>query len=282
METQFEKIRDQQKSTWNEYSPMWKKWDDLLMDTLEPVADEIIQFLKIGESDKVLDIASGTGEPGLSIAKKLPKGKLMMTDLSEGMLEVARENAEEKGINNIETRVCDACDLPFAENSFDAVSCRLGFMFFPDMLLAAREMYRVLKPGGKLAVSVWHAPERNFWATSISSTINKNMQLSTPPPETPGLFRCAQKGMMQDLFQQAGFKNTTEKEVDVRLNFGTINRYWTMITEVTPPLVAALKNADEAMKQKIKNEVHQLVKERYPDGNIIMEGNALVVFGEKL
>lgn len=281
MEKQFEKIRDQQKLTWNEFSPMWKKWDDLLMNTLEPVADEIIDLLNVKDTDIVLDIAAGTGEPGLTIATSLKNGKVIMADLSESMLEIALENAAKKGIKNIETRVCDACELPFADNSFDAISCRLGFMFFPDMLLAAKEMYRVLKPGGKIVTSVWNAPERNFWATAISSTIIKNMQLPPPPPETPGLFRCAKNELMQNLFQQAGFKNTAEKEVAVQLNFGTIDRYWTMITEVTPPLVSALNKADDGMKEKIKNEVYQVVNKRYPDGNIDIEGSALVVYGEK-
>ena len=281
MEKQFEEIRDQQKSTWNKFSPMWKKWDNLLMKSLEPVGDEIIHLLNLKDTDTVLDIASGTGEPGLTIATRLKNGKVILTDLSENMLEIALENAAKKGIKNIETRVCDACELPFADNTFDAVSCRLGFMFFPDMLLAAKEMYRVLKPGGKIVTSVWDVPEKNFWATAISGSIIKNMHLSPPPPEAPGLFRCAKSGMMQNLFQQAGFKSTTEKEVAVRLKFETIDRYWTMITEATPPLASALNKADDAMKEKIKKEVYQVVNKRYPDGNINIEGNALVIYGEK-
>src|SRR5690606_34472793 len=124
---------------------------------------------------------AGTGEPGLTIASRLKNGKVVMTDLSESMLEIALGNAAKKGIKNIEAHVCDACELPFADNAFDTISCRLGFMFFPDMLLAMEEMYRVLKPGGKIVISVWSVPEKNFWATAISGTIIKNMQLSPPP-----------------------------------------------------------------------------------------------------
>ena len=103
----------------------------------------------------------GAGEPGLTIATMQKEGKVVITDLSENMLAIAEESAAKRGIKNIEFRVCDACDLPFADNTFDAVSCRLGFMFFPNMMVAAKEMYRVRKPGGSFGTSVWNGPGKN-------------------------------------------------------------------------------------------------------------------------
>ena len=207
MEAQLEQIREQQKESWNKFSQGWKKWDDLTMDFLKPMGDEIIRLLKPTGNDVVLDVAAGTGEPGLTIAAMLTNGKVISTDLAEGMLEVARENAAKRGVKNFETKVCDVCELPFDDNTFDAVSCRFGFMFFPDMLLAAKELMRVLKPGGKIATSVWGLPENNFWVTAIMSTINKNMQLPPPPPGAPGMFRCAKSSFMTDLFGQADRKS---------------------------------------------------------------------------
>lgn len=163
MEQQLEQIREQQKESWNNFSSGWKKWDALTMDFLKPMGDEIIRLLHPKNDDVVLDVAAGTGEPGLTIASMLNGGKVIITDLSDDMLEIARENATQRGIKNIETRACDVCELPFADNTFDAISCRFGFMFFPDMLLAAKEMVRVLKPGGRMATSVWNVPEKNFW-----------------------------------------------------------------------------------------------------------------------
>ena len=191
MEAQLVQIREQQKEIWNRFSPGWKKWDDLTMNFLKPIGDEIIHLIKPKDVDVVLDVASGTGEPGLTIATRLRGGIVVIADLSEGMLEVARENAARRGIKNLEIVACDVSELPFPDNSFDSISCRFGFMFFPDMLLAAKEMVRVLKPGGRIAAAVWNVPEKNFWATAILSIINKNMQLMPPPPGAPGLFRCA-------------------------------------------------------------------------------------------
>ncbi len=177
MDQQLEEIREQQKASWNKFSPGWKKWDDLTMDFLKPMGDEIIRLLKPINNEVILDVAGGTGEPGLTIASMLKDGKVSITDLAENMLEIARENATQRGIKNIEIRACDVCELPFDDNTFDAISCRKGFMFFPDMLLAAKEMARVLKPGGRIAASVWNIPEKNFWVTAIMGTISRNIEL---------------------------------------------------------------------------------------------------------
>ncbi|HMK05000.1 MAG TPA: class I SAM-dependent methyltransferase, partial [Ferruginibacter sp.] len=131
MKFEHEQVVDQQKDSWNNSSAGWKKWDDLTMDFLKPTGDMIIELVDPKDGDIILDIAAGTGEPGLTIASKLKSGKVIMTDLSEEMLEIARKNATREGIKNIDTRVCDVSELPFADNSFDAISCRFGFMFFP-------------------------------------------------------------------------------------------------------------------------------------------------------
>ena len=281
MDTQLEQIRDQQKASWNKFSPGWRKWDVLMMDFLHPIGDEIIGSLNPKSDETILDVASGTGEPGLTIATMLKGGKVVITDLAEDMLEVAKEHARQREIKNIEFLACDVCELPFADSSFDAISCRFGFMFFPDMLLAAKEMARVLKPGGRIATSVWNLPEKNFWVTAVGGTINKNMQIPPPPPEAPGMFRCAKSGLIQDLFKQAGLKNCTEKEITSKLKCLTADIYWNMMTEVAAPFVSALSKADDKMKEKIKNEVYNLIREKYPDGNVIIDASALVVYGEK-
>src|SRR5215203_4034368 len=211
MEQQLQQTRDQQRESWNKFSPGWKKWDELFMDFLKPVGNEIIRLIHSKKNQIILDVASGTGEPGLTIASMLDSGKVVITDLAEDMLGIARENAMQRGIKNYETFACDVSDLPFADNTFDAISCRFGFMFFPDMLLAAKEMVRVLKPGGRIAASVWNGPEKNMWFTTAMSSVNKNMTLTPPPPGAPGMFRCAPDGLMTDLFTKAGLKNVSQK-----------------------------------------------------------------------
>jgi ubiquinone/menaquinone biosynthesis C-methylase UbiE len=281
MDAQLIQIREQQKEIWNRFSPGWKKWDDVTLNFLKPVGNKIIQLLKPGGVDVVLDVASGTGEPGLSIASKLRGGIVVAIDLSEGMLKVAQENATRRRIKNFETTACDVSELPFPDNSFDAISCRFGFMFFPDMLLAAREMVRVLKPGGRIAVAVWNVPEKNFWANATLSIINNNIPMIPPPPGAPGLFRCAKSGFIADLFKQAGLKNISETEVSGKLKIGTAESYWNFVTEVVAPVVVALNNADTAMKKKIRSEVFESINQKFPDTKVAIDSSALVIYGEK-
>jgi ubiquinone/menaquinone biosynthesis C-methylase UbiE len=281
MEQELEIIRDQQKEVWNKFSSGWKKWDNLMMDFLKPVGDEIVRLLNPQNNDIVLDIASGTGEPGLTIASRLPGGKVILTDLAEDMLEIAFENATMRNITNMETCVCDVSKLPFADHSFDAISCRFGFMFFPDMQLAVQEMVRVLKPGGRIVTAVWDVPEKNFWVTAIMGAINKNLELPAALPDAPGIFRCAKTGVISDLFQEAGLTDISEVEIAGKMNCKTTDVYWNLMTDVAAPVVAALSKADEATKATIKAEVYDLLNRKYADGNVVIDSGAIVIYAEK-
>jgi ubiquinone/menaquinone biosynthesis C-methylase UbiE len=281
MEQQLVEIRDQQKATWNKFSPGWKKWDELTLEFLKPMGDAIIQFLNLKDEDLVLDVAAGTGEPGLTIASRLKRGKVVITDLADEMLVTAHENAARKGIKNVEFSVSDVCELPFPDNTFDAISCRMGFMFFPDMHLAAKEMKRVLKPGGRMATAVWNVPEKNFWVTAITASLNRIMELQAPPAGSPGMFRCAKDGFMADLLSRAGLKNISQKEVTSKMNCRTADVYWEFMTDVVAPVVAALSKADKATKEKIRSEVYRAVNQKYPDGEVFIDSSAWIIYGEK-
>lgn len=281
METQLNEISEQQKETWNKFSSGWKKWDDFTMNFLRPMGDAIIAELNIGVNDIVLDVACGTGEPGLTIAAMAKNGKVVGTDVADKMLEIARENAESKQLKNYDTKVCDVCELPFDENTFDKISCRMGFMFFPDMQLAANEIYRVLKPRGKMATSVWSVPEKNVWVTAIMGIINKNMQPPPPPPGAPGMFRCAAPGFIKSLMEKSGFKNIKEQEVNGKVVYKDFEYMWGMMNEVAAPVVGALSKADDEMRQKIKNEAAEFSKKYITDKGLELDYGAIVISGSK-
>jgi len=281
MHLQLQEIRDQQKESWNKFSAGWKKWDDLTMLFLKPMGDEIIRLIRPSGDDQILDIAGGTGVPGLTIATMLNGGKVLITDVAEDMLAIARDKATQRGISNVEIRTCDVSELPFPDNHFDAISCRFGFMFFPDMQMAAGEMYRVLKPGGRIATSVWSVPEKNFWVTATMGTIMRLMELPPPPPDVPGMFRCAKPGRMKEIYESAGFHNYSENEITTKLPAGDVETYWNLMTEVGAPIVAALSKADDAMREKIRQEVFALVRERYPGENLAIDATAIIISAQK-
>ena len=150
-----DEIRDVQRATWAGLSAGWEKWDSVIMDQLGPVGAAMIERLGIAEDHQHLDIAAGTGEPGLSIARLSPKGRVVLTDLVAEMLDIAARRARAQGIANIETKVCSADDLPFSDATFDSVSVRFGYMFFPDVAKATGELARVRLAGGGVWWCLW-------------------------------------------------------------------------------------------------------------------------------
>jgi ubiquinone/menaquinone biosynthesis C-methylase UbiE len=281
MATPLEQIRDQQQATWDKFSGGWKKWDALVLNWLAPVGAEMIERAGLRPNSQVLDIASGTGEPALTAAAKCPQGKVVMTDLAEKMLAVAKENAAGRGLRNVETRQCDAGALPFADATFDAVMARFGFMFFPDIPATAREFARVAKPGARVCTAVWGAPERNPWATTVLGAIAKHVDLPAPPPGAPGLFRCAAPGYMAGVFREAGLKNVSEKEVSGQLSFESPDEYFTMMNEVVAPVVAGMAKADEPTRAKIKSAVNDIAAKTSTGGKVRFGWSATVISGEK-
>ena len=281
MNTIKEQVKEQQREAWNQVSTGWKKWDALTMEFIRPMGEEMIRQLRLQGQEEVLDIASGTGEPGLTIAGKVPKGKVIATDISEDMLDIAKENADKRGIGNFQVQVTDACSLPFPDQSFDCISCRFGFMFFPDMELAAKEMARVLKPGGRIALSIWGPPEKNFWVMAMMGPLMKSLQMAPPPPDAPGIFRCAEPGTMEAILSKAGFKKLVEKEVSSFMKCESAEMYWEMMTEIAAPVRTALAQAEPALRDKLRDEVIQDLKAKNPEGNIIIKSSAWVVSGER-
>ncbi|WP_158799970.1 class I SAM-dependent methyltransferase [Pedobacter sp. L105] len=281
METRFEQIREQQKQSWNSFSSGWKKWDDFNMHFLLPMGETIISSLNLKDNDHVLDIAAGTGEPGITMAGLVTKGEVTGLDLAEDMLVIAAENAAGKGLKNYTTLVGDACELPFDKEIFDAVSCRMGFMFFSDMQQAAGEMHRVLKSGGRIAISVWADPGLNNWVTTMMSIIQKYVDLPAPVPGAPGMFRCAAPGLMMTIFKETGFIRITEKEIKGNVNYQSFDRYWEMMMDVGAPIVAALSGADEATIAIIKKEISVLFSSRNKENEALLQYAATIISAEK-
>ena len=266
---------------WKQFSAGWRKWDEIMMNFTRPISNEMIRMLQIRGYENVLDVATGTGEPALTIASRLKNGKVTATDLSEEMLQTTLQNAEKRKIKNVETKVCDASSLPFPDHAFDVVICRLAMMLFPQPEVALKEMLRVLKPGGKIVAAVWNVPEKNFWVTAMMSTIREHMKLPLPSPDAPGIFRGAREGLIKNLFQQAGLKNVIQKEINGKLECNSPEEYWELMSEAGAAIAAALSKADESMKQQIKDEVIHKINEKYPNGHIAIDSSALVIHGEK-
>lgn len=276
-----DQLTEQQRRAWNKFSPGWKKWDDFVMQRLRPIGEKLLEVSELEDDYLVLDVATGTGEPGLTAATLVSSGEVVGTDLAEDMVAIANENALSRGIINYKAQVCDACALPFKDNYFDTIICRHGVMFFPNPVVGLKEFTRVLKPGGRVAVSTWSAPEKNPWATTIQGIINNMLELDPPPADQPGLFRCAKTDYLINALTESGLKEVQATEINGQAVHSSSDHYWGFMTEVAAPVAKALSNVDETIRQQIKKEVDKAVSDYTKDGKIVFNWSSWIAWGTK-
>ncbi len=276
-----EEIRAAQRATWAGLAGGWEKWDLVIMDQMSPVSTAMIESLHLAANQQHLDIASGTGEPGLSIARLVPEGRVVMTDLVAEMLVVAARRAAALGVTNVETRVCSADDLPFDDASFDSVSVRFGYMFFPDAAKATAELARVLKPGGCISSSVWVKPEGNPWTAILMQALATEVVVPPPDPDGPNMFRFATQGQLGAVYEAAGLHDVAEWDVDVELVTSSPQEYWDVMSEHVSLAVSSLQQIDERARQRVRATVIANVSGYEQNGKIRVPGVARCITGTK-
>ena len=276
-----DEIREVQRAAWAGLSAGWEKWDSVIMDQLGPVSTAMIERLDIADDQQHLDIAAGTGEPGLTVARLAPRGRVVLTDLAAEMLAIATRRANAQGITNFKTTVCSADDLPFGDATFDSISVRFGYMFLPDLGKATSEFARVLKPGGRLCSSVWVKPEENPWTSIVTRAIASEAVLAPPDPDGPNMFRCAAPGYVSALYEASGLRDVAEWNVAVELVTRSPEEYWEMISEHVSLAVAALQQVDEPARGRIAHAVTAKVGAYEHDGQVRVPGVASCIVGTK-
>src|SRR5258707_6266449 len=141
---------------------------------------------------KVLDLASGTGEPAISLASRVgSSGHVTALDLSAELLAIASERARTRELPNFPTRQADAHELPFPNDLFDLATCRFGVMFFSDCDRALRELHRVLKPGGRACFLAWGPFEQPYWSSTMA-IVHRRIGGPLLPPGGANMFRFAE------------------------------------------------------------------------------------------
>ena len=280
MSVTADSIRDKQRIIWDQFAAGWKKWDTELLDWQGPFGEALIEDARLHPGASMLDVASGTGEPGLTAAALVPDGHAVLTDISAGMLKVAEVKALARGLLNVRFEVCDAAALPLQDESFDAVFCRFGFIFFPAISPALREMVRTARPGARITAAVWGRAAENPWASLILGTLAHHTELP-PPAGIPGLFRYSAAGLMFRMFREAGLVDVSERKVSTDLVHDSPERYWEFMTDIATTVAMGLARSDAESRELIRSDVFRLLRRYEHDGAIRLRSTATIVAGTR-
>jgi ubiquinone/menaquinone biosynthesis C-methylase UbiE len=209
------------------------------------VTAAIVEEAQVAPGMRVLDLACGSGEPSISIAALLKgSGHVVGVDMAAAPLEVARERASKRGLNNVEYQQADVHALPFADESFDRISSRLGVMFFSDLAKALGEMRRVLKPGGKVALLGWGSMEQPYFDSTIGTVRRMRPELEVPP-QARAMFKFGIPDTLAASLREAGFDQVDERVRELSWDWhGSPEEMWDYFRGVTVPFRALLEKVD--------------------------------------
>lgn len=241
----------------------WRKWHAQIAAFTRGATEAILEAAHLRPGMRVLDLACGVGDPALSIAGEVaPSGRVTATDFGPGMMSLAEELARKKGLTNIEFREANAESLPFADASYDVLTCRFGIMFFPDLGKALRECFRVVKPGGRAVFVAWGAKDQPFFTTSAGIVL-KHVPVPPPPPdpEGPSLFMFGERGRLRRALEAAGFSNVHEEDRIVPGRWpGPPEEYWEQFTEVAAPFRPLIEQLTPERKAAAVTEILAALK----------------------
>jgi ubiquinone/menaquinone biosynthesis C-methylase UbiE len=237
-------------------APGLERWRARIEEITAPVREWMLSELAPRPGDRVLELAAGAGDTGFEAAAIVGEhGRLISTDFSPAMVQIARRRGAELGLANVRYRVMDAERVELDADSVDGVLCRFGYMLMADPAAAFAETRRVLRPGGRLALAVWGAPERNPWATIGLGLLVERGHMPPPEPGAPSPFAMASEEHVRALLEGAGFTAVRTEEVPVRFTFRDIDDYVTYATDMGGPAALVLPGLPEDERAVLKTQL---------------------------
>ena len=254
-----------------------EKWKAKSAAMGQPVTDALVEYAQPAAGMSILDLASGTGEPAISLALRVgPSGHVTALDLSAELLEVAAQRAQERGFNNFATQQGDAHRLPFPDASFDVATSRFGVMFFRDPVVALGELRRVLRPDARACLLAWGPFDQPYWQSTMG-VVHRHVGGPLLPADGPNPFRFAEPGSLSEALRSAGFRQVEEETRTLPWTWpGTAEEVWEQAQAVAVPFRPMLERVPAEKWPEIHAEVHAAVRQ-YWDGEKIAFGARVVL-----
>ena len=268
---------------WSDAAPFWDKHCEIIRQMFAPVTAALNQEGLIGGGSTVLDIATGPGDPALTIASSVgPTGRVFGIDPVPKMVEAARREARHLGLKNTQFDVARADQLPFSADTFDAVVSRFGVMFFPSPVAAVREMLRVLKPGGKLALAAWYLAEENPFFSVVSRVIERYVDSPPPAPDAPDTFRFASPRKLRAVLEQAGMLVPTERILQFTIEVPISGEdFWKLRCEMSETLGKKIATLSTEQLVDARHQALEAFSAYSADCGLSFPAKVLIVSGSK-
>ena len=268
---------------WRESAAYWQKHSGTIRTMLSPVTKALIDEAGIVAGQSVLDVAGGAGEPSLTIAEMVgPTGSVTCTDATAEMIAAAESEGQRRGLTNVVFRQCAADSLPFESESFDAVVCRLGVMFFPDPLAGLREMLRVAKQVGVISLAVWDKSELNPFSYLITNVTARYFEAAPAAPNTPGAFRFAEPGSLARILKEAGASEVKERVLKFHIAAPiSPEQFWELRSETSGTLRDKLATLSPVQADLLAKEAQEVVREFFSNNQMSIPARMIIVTARK-
>jgi len=230
-----------------------------------PWANDLVELAALQPGERVVDIACGTGIVARTAARRVgADGSVVGLDLSMPMLEAARSAATAEGVS-IEWREGSAVKLPLVDAAFDVVLCQQGLQFFPDRPAALCEMHRVLRPSGRVALSVWRGIDRSPGFAVLAETLTRRISPEAGALMTSGPFGLSGAEELRTLVAAANFRDITIHPATKILRYRSAHEFvlrYVAGSALAGPVTGAIDSARVGLLADVNEQLQPYVDDR--------------------
>ncbi len=227
--------KEESRRSWSQAAEGWARWWEIIERGTRVVSERLIDLAGVQPGDRVLDVATGLGEPAVTASRRVGlRGEVVAIDRSPEMLAAAERRVRALNIQNIRFLQMDAERLNFPKRAFQAVLCRFGLMFFQDLRAALEQIHGVLAPGGRFAAAIWDHPAHVPMISLPVRLIHQTLNVPPPAPGTPGPFHLADVERLRTMMTDVGFTDVHHETTLVRVEFSSAQQYVAFAQSVLP------------------------------------------------